>query len=257
MWVDIKRIKINEIHDKEKATPLDLLEELALSAPEPVSLAEALINPLKSHTIAEFKRKSPGQDAMAPNADAKEVVFQFLQNGASAVSIATDGTYYGGNVDDLFVVKQLFRDVPMLMRDYIVDPYQIVEARALGSDAIILHGGLLGTEEIASFSRLAHALEMEVVFEAFSKKELEDYHPEVDIIMVQHRFAIENDSGFSEIISYLPQLPLDKVKIGGGGIKNPEQRKMLLDAGFDAVIIGTSLMQSEDHGDALHSIIGE
>lgn len=129
---------------------------------------------------------------MAPNADAMEVVSQFLQSGACAISIATDGSFYGGNIDDLHLTKQIFREVPVIMREYIVDPYQIVEARALGSDAIILHGGLLTAEEVASFARLAHALEMEVVFESSNEKDLKDYHPDVDIIMVHHRYNHED-----------------------------------------------------------------
>ena len=255
MWEDIKRVKINEIQQKEKDTPLDLLEELALTAPDSVSLAEALINPLKSHTIAEFKRKSPIDGEMAPNADAMEVVSQFLQSGACAISIATDGSFYGGNIDDLHLTKQIFREVPVIMREYIVDPYQIVEARALGSDAIILHGGLLTAEEVASFARLAHALEMEVVFESSNEKGLKDYHPDVDIIMVHHRYNHEDVATPSKSLSYVSQLPADKVRVGGGGLKSYNQRKMLIDAGFDAVIIGTSLMKSKNHGDTLHSII--
>jgi len=247
--------KIREVEGKEAATGLEILEQLALEAPPVVSMVHALKDPSGSGIIAEFKRMSPSGGTMHNSHSLLDTVRKYIENNASGVSILTDEKYFGGSEEDLYGAKQRYPSIPMLRKEFIIDPYQIIEARALGADAILLIAAILDREEIRSFTELAHALDMEVILEVHHEHELDKYYDGIDIIGVNNRNLTTFQTDIRHSIRLLGSLPANKVKISESGIRTADDAKLLLDAGYDGLLIGSSLMQSEDPGTALQQLI--
>lgn len=249
--------KIKEVERKEKETSIDILEQLAVEAAPSVSLVKSLLDSSKSGIIAEFKRKSPSKGFINEHAEIQDVISKYAYNQASAASILTDEIYFGGSVEDLYSARALNPNLALLRKDFIIDPYQVIEARAIGADAILLIATILDKEEVISFTELAHALDMEVILEIHDKEELNKYHESVDIIGINNRDLKNFTTNIHNSIHLISQLPQGKICISESGINSPEEARLLINRGFKGLLIGELFMQSNDPGNAFASFVQE
>ena len=247
--------KIKEVKEKELHTPMDILEQLAMQSAPVVSMVNSLQDPLKTSIIAEFKRKSPSKGFLNEFADVLDIIPKYALAQASGISILTDEEFFGGSVEDLFSAKVVNPLCPMLRKDFIIDPYQIIEARAIGADVILLIASILDKDEIISFTELAHALDMEVILEIHDQLELNKYHESVDIIGINNRDLKTFKTDLNTSLELIKLLPKHKPCISESGIRSANDARILLDAGFTGLLIGELFMSEPDPGLAFSSFV--
>jgi indole-3-glycerol phosphate synthase len=179
--------KRKEVAAQKEATPLNTLIELNVRQFErPVSSMRKALANSSSGIIAEFKRKSPSKGWIFPDAKVEDIVPAYESGGASACSILTDTVFFGGTFSDIERARELVR-LPLLRKDFMVDEYQIYQARAMGADAILLIASVLTPEECLRFARKAHELNMGVLLEIHNEDELKCLNPKIDMLGVNNR----------------------------------------------------------------------
>lgn len=210
----------------------------------------------KSETgiIAEFKTCSPSKGAIHLNASVATVVKEYEANGATCCSILTDTRYFGGSLTNLMVARNS-TSLPLLRKDFIVDSYQLYQARLSGADAILLIASILTKNEIATLSTLAHALEMEVLLEIHDESEIEKMSDNVDLIGVNNRNLKDFTVDINHSISLIKHLPKHLVKVSESGIRDMKDVKLLREAGYKGFLIGETFMKEEHPGKALNKFI--
>lgn len=235
--------KRKETEERKRLYPLELLKKsIHFSAPC-VSLKQYVLRPDKSGIIAEFKRKSPSKGDINPYAEVEKISIGYMQAGASALSVLTDETFFGGSNEDLKTARK-FNYCPILRKDFVVDEYQIYEAKAIGADAVLLIAGILSHVEIIRFTKLAHALDLEVLLEFYTEKELEKYVNEVDLVGINNRNLKNFTVNFDHAIGMAEKLPSESIKIAESGIQTPEDIILLQNTGFDGFLIGELFMRA-------------
>lgn len=218
----------------------------------------------RSGIIAEFKRKSPSKGWIHADVEPEQVVPLYAEGGASASSILTDAKYFGGNLNYIQRLRPLV-NIPLLRKEFIIDEYQLYEARLVGADAVLLIAADLFPQQYGELCRTAHALGLEVLLEVHDPKELEYLSVEIPDMLgvnnralgtfhtdVQHSFEIA--AAMQASVSHLPddQKPL---LISESGISNPQIVKKLRAAGFRGFLIGECFMKEADPGLALKEFI--
>lgn len=229
---------------------------------EPVSMRNALATS-PSGVIAEFKRKSPSKGWLHPKAKVEEVVPLYATGGASVCSILTDGEFFGGSLGDLQRARKLVQ-MPLLRKDFIIDPYQLYQTRVMGADAVLLIAACLSPEECRELAAIAHSLNLETLLEIHSEAELEYLNPHIDMLGVNNRnlgtFHTNIENSFrliekmketAETTGYYPLM------ISESGISNTHTVKELRSSGFRGFLIGENFMKTENPGDSLARFIGE
>jgi indole-3-glycerol phosphate synthase len=207
--------------------------------------------------IAEFKRRSPSAGDIRPRANAVEVAQQYQLNGASAISVLTDVEFFGGSLIDLVAVRAGTR-LPILRKDFIVDPYMVWRARAAGSDAVLLIVTALERDEMQELAGLTAELGMLAVVEVHSEKELEAalmLDPVPQIIGVNHRNLRTFDVDMTLAARLRKQVPAEIAFVAESGIKNADDVRMMREVGCDAVLVGETLMRAPDPGEALRELM--
>ncbi|MBV9131937.1 MAG: indole-3-glycerol phosphate synthase TrpC [Chloroflexi bacterium] len=205
--------------------------------------------------IAEFKRRSPSGGLIRPDAAPADVARLYAQGGARALSVLTDARYFGGSDADLIEARGA-TTLPVLRKDFVVEEFQIREARALGADAILLIVRALSDSDLRSFLRLARELGMDALVETHSADEVERaLDAGAEIIGVNNR---DLDTLTTDV-TLAPRLrrlvPADHVFVAESGVSTPEQIRILADAGVDAVLIGESLLRATDPGATLAELV--
>jgi indole-3-glycerol phosphate synthase len=230
-----------------------LMKYPAYNKPVP-SLSEFLLNPEKSGIIAEHKRQSPSKGIINGNVNLEEVVKGYEQGGASAVSVLTDLKYFGGNLTDLKEATSLL-SIPALRKDFIVDEYQIHEAKAYGAAIILLIAASLTSEEVDRFAKLAHELGMEVLFEIHNEEELLKVSDFVNVVGVNNRDLKTFDVDIQQSVKLAKLIPERFIKISESGISNPETVKMLKTHGYQGFLMGENFMKEANPGEALRNFV--
>jgi indole-3-glycerol phosphate synthase len=222
----------------------DLEKSRLFSAPAN-SLKRALCDQSKTGIIAEFKRMSPSKGVINRSADLAEVVKGYACHGAAGLSILTDAAFFGGSCEDLIAARDLV-SVPLLRKDFIIDEYQVIEAKAAGADVILLIAAALEAKQASKLASLAHLLGMEVLFEVHSADELDLLNDHIDIIGVNKRdlmtFKINTDIS----IELVDKIPSQFLKISESGITSPAIARRLIQAGYNGFLIGELFMGSDD-----------
>lgn len=218
-----------------------------------VSMSRALLDS-PTGIIAEFKRRSPSKGEIHPLALVGEVLPAYEDAGAAACSVLTDTVYFGGALTDLANARAV-SNLPLLRKDFIISRRQIAEARANGADAVLLIAAALTAAEVDDFTRYAHSLDLEVLFEIHNAGELEKYSPEVDMVGVNNRdlTTFATDPLLSERIAR--ELPPEVVKVAESGLSSIAEVMRLRDAGFSGFLIGETFMRDEKPGDALRRFL--
>ncbi len=244
---EIIAFKQHETAERRELVPVKKLERSEHFNVPAVSLAGYLRRPDKVGIIAEIKRRSPSKGVLNEYISVEQLSIGYMQAGASALSILTDTKYFGGTNDDLTMARR-FNYCPVLRKDFVVDEYQIVEARAIGADAILLIAGVLDAQRIGQFAALASSLGLEVVLEIHSAEELPASLENIDVLGVNNRnlqdFTTNVDRSF-EIAEKLPPNGLNGVvKISESGLSNAETIIKLKQAGFQGFLIGENFMRT-------------
>lgn len=218
-----------------------------------VSMRRALFDS-PTGIIAEFKRRSPSKGEIHPLALVNEVVPAYEEAGASACSVLTDTVYFGGALTDLANARAV-SSLPLLRKDFIISRRQIAEARAYGADAVLLIAAALSAEEIEDYTRYAHSLDLEVLFEIHNARELDKYCPEVDMVGVNNRdlTTFVTDPMLSERVAR--ELPPDVVKVAESGLTSIDEVEQLRASGFSGFLIGETFMRHARPGEALRRFI--
>jgi len=242
---EIIAYKRNEIAEKEATHPIKLLEKSIYFNSDCVSLKKYIQREDKSGIIAEFKRKSPSKGIINGYANIEKITIGYMQAGASALSVLTDHHFFGGSNEDLTIARK-FNYCPILRKDFTVSEYQIIEAKSIGADAILLIAAILTNEEVKLFTNLAHQLGLEVLLEIHDEEELEKYDSEISLVGINNRNLKTFDVDFDNSIRLAQQLPNNTVKIAESGIHNPNDIIKLRQHGFEGFLIGESFMRTAD-----------
>lgn len=218
------------------------------------SMKQSLLNS-QSGIIAEFKRKSPSKGFIHADAKVEEIIPRYVAAGASAISVLTDEPYFGGTGKDLILARSLTQSTPLLRKDFIVDEYQIYEAKALGADVILLIAAILGRQQCKDYAALAHELGMEVLLEIHDEEELSYVHPNADMVGVNNRNLKTFVTDIQTSVRLGSLIPEGSVKVAESGISRPETVRELRAAGFNGFLMGETFMRELSPTDALASFI--
>lgn len=248
--IEVKRFKQQlseqEIHRRVEAI-------LDFSVP---SMSKAL-TASESGIIAEFKRRSPSKGWIKEEGKAEEIPLAYQEHGAAALSILTDEQYFGGKDDFIRIARHAGVHIPILYKNFIIDEYQLFQARLCGASAVLLIAADLSKEECQSLLSTAHGLGLEVLLEMHSEEELEYAEMEPDMCGINNRNLgtfitdVQNSFRLAEL------LPKDSVKVSESGISNPDTVKALRLAGFRGFLIGETFMKTSDPGKALKDFISK
>ena len=207
--------------------------------------------------IAEFKRKSPSKGWIKEEGQADVIPLSYQQNGAAALSILTDEHYFGGRDEYIRTARRSGVKIPVLYKNFVIDEYQLFQARLCGASAVLLIAADLQLSECKALLHTAHELGMEVLLEMHSEAELDYAEMEPDLCGINNRNLgsfvtdVENSFRLAEL------LPKDAVKVSESGISNPATVRALRDAGFRGFLIGENFMKTPDPGRALNEFIKE
>ncbi len=248
--------KKQEVILKKSIIPILQLEKSFLFERQTISLSQNLRNS-NSGIIAEHKRRSPSKSEINNNFTVEEVVKGYENAGVCGISVLTDGKYFGGSLDDLLLARASV-NVPLLRKEFIVDEYQIIEAKAHGADLILLIAAVLTRAEIELLSLFAKSLGLEVLLEVHNLEELEkSIMPSLDMIGVNNRnlktFEVSLD--FSKDLA--AKIPNDFVKVSESGISTIEAINELKPYGYQGFLIGENFMKTNDAGKTAKEFINK
>lgn len=241
--------KRREVSERQANNPWRALELSALFERPCVSLSQQLSGETSVGIIAEFKRKSPSKGAINAGADAATVTRAYVQAGAAGVSVLTDGPFFGGSNADLEQVRKAI-DRPILRKDFIIDEYQVVEAKSIGADLILLIAAALSPAEVKSLSDLAHALGMEVLLDLHDEAELGHITQDIAMIGVNNRNLNTFETTLQTSFDLASKLPPDKIWVSESGLHHPQDILALNLAGYRGFLIGEAFMKTDDPGKA-------
>ena len=242
---EIRATKQREIADLHSSTSLDELERRIGDVPEPLDVL-ALLPPSGRHVIAEVKRASPSKGIIDDGLDPVLTAKAFVAGGAGAVSVLTDQTYFRGSADDLRSVRNAVR-VPILRKDFILDPLQLYESRLMGADIILLIVRLLSDEQLSEFRQLTHELGMTALCEAHTSDEIvRAVDAGASLIGVNNRDLDSFTVSLNTSLTLRDTIPAGVFAVSESGILNPSDATKLFDAGYDAVLIGEGLVRAPD-----------
>lgn len=261
---DIVANKRKEVERQKQAVKLQTLLGLGGDRLERATHSmRASLASSPSGIIAEFKRKSPSKGWLHPGAVIDEVVPVYEKNGASACSILTDTDFFGGSLSDLCRARSM-ANLPLLRKDFIIDEYQLYQARVMGADAVLLIAACLTPDKCLELAELAHTLSMEVLLEIHSEEEMEYLNPAIDMLGVNNRnlgtFHTDVANSFrlaEKLQAYTRQQNLSPLLVSESGISDTGTITRLREAGFRGFLIGETFMKTGQPGETLASFIGE
>lgn len=252
-----KRIEVATRKSVVTSATLIQMAERVLDDPKRrrLSMREALSREGSSGIIAEFKRRSPSKGWIKEHARAADIPPAYARSGAAALSILTDTKYFGGGIADLRAARPLVPDTPILRKDFIVDEYQLLEARTVGADAVLLIAACLSKDEVRLLARLAHELDLETLLEIHDISETDHITDCIDMVGVNNRHlgTFHTDTMTSFLLA--PQLPAGVVRVSESGISNPDTLRRLRAVGYSGFLIGESFMREDDPAAALRQYI--
>ena len=223
--------KKTEVEATKQAIPYEvLLNQCAAMPPETRSMRQSILSH-RGGIISEFKRRSPSKDWIKREARVEDIIPAYEAAGAAAISVLTDNTYFGGSLQDLIKARSL-TNLPILRKDFVIDAYQLLEARVAGADACLLIAAALGADKCHELAEVAHNLKLEVLLEVHCAEELAAYSKHVDIIGVNNRNLklFKTDTAISEAL--FAQLPTQALPISESGLLNNQVARHLQEIGY-------------------------
>ena len=250
----IVKDKYKEVDLKKSLIPASQLEQSVLFSRKGASLAVTLRNS-STGIIAEHKRRSPSKSTINQNTNVGQVAKGYEKGGVCGMSVLTDIKYFGGSLEDLLLARASVK-MPLLRKEFIIDEYQILEAKAYGADVVLLIAAVLSREEIKTFSELAKSLGLDVLLEIHNEEELhKSIMPSLDMLGVNNRnlktfeVNLETSKSLSELI------PNDFVKVSESGISSIEAIQDLKQYGYQGFLIGENFMKTNNPGQSAKTFI--
>lgn len=253
---EIIAYKKKEVASCKEITSLKELEGQEFFKRECYSLKQSILDPFRKAIIAEFKRKSPSKGIINNQAKIDDVTTAYAAGGASGLSVLTDYNFFGGTIEDLVAARQV-NNIPVLRKEFIIDPYQITEAKAFGADAILLIAAVLNAKEIETLYKAANGLGLEVLLEIHDQEELEKINGNADLVGINNRNLKTFEVDIENSIKLAGMLPAEMPKIAESGISKVETIKDLKLKGFDGFLIGENFMKSPQPGIAFQEFVKE
>lgn len=238
--------KIKEVDACKRAVPISALEASPEFSRPTASLKAAIRDSERSGIIAEFKRRSPSKGVIHADASVQRITTGYAAAGASALSVLTDQQFFGGSNGDLAEARK-HNTCPILRKDFTVDEYQIIEARSIGADAILLIAAVLRPETSKRMASLAHSFGMEVLLEVHNEGELLGHlEAGADLIGVNNRNLKDFSVSIDISRQLAPMIPKEVVRVSESGISNPATIIDLEKSGFEGFLIGESFMKERE-----------
>lgn len=248
-----KRVEVEGFKQQLPPSHIYKLVEGVMDVVQP-SMREALMNS-SSGIIAEFKRKSPSKGWIKEDGKANEIPLSYQQNGASAISILTDEKYFGGNDRFIKEARESGVTIPILYKNFVIDEYQLFQARLCGASAVLLIAADLSLVECKSMMHIAHELGLEVLLEMHEERELDYAELEPDMYGINNRNLGTFITDVQNSFRLASRLPEQVCKVSESGISNPDTVKMLRMAGFRGFLIGENFMKEHNPGQSLNDFI--
>ncbi|MCK5701743.1 MAG: indole-3-glycerol phosphate synthase TrpC [Cyclobacteriaceae bacterium] len=247
--------KEKEVAERKSLYPTKLLEKSIYFPSQPVSLRKYLLREDKVGIIAEIKRKSPSKGMIHEYVSIEQTSISYMQGGASAISILTDTEFFGGKNEDLTTARK-FNYCPILRKDFTIDEYQIVEAKSIGADAILLIAAVLSPKRLNELALFARSFGLEVLMEVHNEEELNSHlNDNVDVVGVNNRNLKTFEVNIETSIGLAESIPDQFVKISESGISKPETVIKLKKHGFQGFLIGEYFMSHGRPGAACAEFI--
>lgn len=232
--------KVEEYLENDKRHTLSMRQSLAES---------------DSGIIAEFKRRSPSKGWIKEDGKPTVIPPSYAENGAAALSILTDEQFFGGRLNFIQQARPLVPHTPILRKDFIIDEYQLLQARQIGADAVLLIAACISKQECKELARKAHALGLETLLEVHSEPELEYVGDNIDMVGVNNRNLGTFHTDVQNSYRLANLLPKDYLLVSESGISNPLTVRELRQAGFRGFLIGETFMKTPNPGLALKEFI--
>jgi indole-3-glycerol phosphate synthase len=251
----IVKAKRKEVATMKGMMPLSWLEATVRDLPPARDFKKAISRPTCS-IIAEVKRRSPSTGRIREAFDPVQIAALYQDNGAAAISIITDEAFFGGMGHYLSDIKDII-DLPLLRKDFIIDPYQIYETKFLGGDALLLIASLLETGELGEYILLTEKLGLAPLVEVHTREELDKaLAAGADIIGINNRDLKTFSTDIKTTLELAPAIPRDKTVVTESGIASRGDIEQLMEAGIHCFLVGEALMRAEDIGGKLRELLG-
>ncbi len=252
---EIVNKKRDELKQAQGWVPLSELERQISTVSTPQNFREALESASGIGIIAEVKKASPSAGVIREDFDPVQIAKIYQENGASCISVLTDETYFKGSLDYLSMIREQV-SIPLLRKDFILDAYQIVEARVAGADAILLIAEILDQPTLVQLLKKTHELGMEALVELYDAENL----PRVldsgaKLVGINNRNLRTFETSLQHTIKLAKSIPSDVTLVSESGIRTAEDVRLVQDAGAKAILVGESLMRAADIGAALQALL--
>jgi len=252
---EIVESKREELENIKRNKKLDELKTALSEARKIRDFKSAVSNKGVINLIAEIKRRSPSIGIIRKDLDIKEISKIYEENGAKAISVLTDQQYFYGSLEDLRIVKET-TSLPILRKDFIIDPYQIYESRVWGADCILLIASILEDSQLEDFIALSRDLGMASLVEVHSTREVDRVlSVSSEIIGINNRNLNDFTCDLETTLKLVKDIPGDKIKVSESGIRSSEEVKNLKEAGIDAILVGEGLLKSPNIGEKMRELI--
>ncbi|MBS1603675.1 MAG: indole-3-glycerol phosphate synthase TrpC [Bacteroidetes bacterium] len=251
----IVAFKRKEVEERKARTKVKQLEAMEGYSRDVLSLKKSLTDPSKTGIIAEFKRRSPSKGVINDRVLVEDVTRAYAAAGASCLSVLTDEEFFGGTSDDLRAAR--VNNIPILRKDFMIDEYQIVEARAMGADVILLIAACLSPADVQRLARFAGSLGLEVLLEIHSEEELGHICEETPVVGVNNRDLRTFTVDIERSIRLGKRIPSGKILVAESGINDTATILHMKNAGFRGFLVGEHFMKAEDPGAAFAAFVGE
>jgi indole-3-glycerol phosphate synthase len=255
MLEQIIEYKREEVAARKASTPVKVLEHALNFSRETLSLAAALADPGKTGIIAEFKRRSPSKGVINDRVRVADVTLAYARGGAACLSVLTDGPSFGGSAEDLQEAR--INEIPVLRKDFMIDEYQVLEARSIGADVILLIAAVLTPAEVRKLAMLARSLGMESLLEIHGEDELDHICDETALIGINNRDLKTFSVDVERSIRLSRQIGPGKLLIAESGINGVETILRMKEEGFKGFLIGERFMKENDPGMAFRRFAQE
>ena len=253
---EIVAAKKNELEKQKQKVSLSALSSKIPDLPFTRNFKKALIGQGIA-LIAEIKKASPSVGIIQKKFDPLEIAKIYEKNKVNAISVLTEEKYFLGKMDLLSRIKKITK-IPILQKDFILEEYQICEARVYGADAILLIAAVLSEKKIKNFLFLAHQLGMNAILEIHNQEELKKaLSTEAKLIGINNRDLRTFKVDLKTTIRLRKKIPSDRIVISESGIKNPEDIQLLKRYGIDAILVGETLLRSRDVGKKIKELMGD
>jgi len=218
------------------------------------SLSAYLLHPERTGIIAEFKRKSPSKGWINKDADVQQITMQYALAGASGLSVLTDTDFFGGSIEDLSIARKA-NEIPILRKEFVVDEFQILQAKSYGADAILLIASCLTIDETLMLAKFAQSLGLEVLLEIHNEQELQHINSFVNIVGVNNRDLKTFQVSLDTSLHLVNKIPNPFIKISESGITCTADIHLLSNAGFHGFLIGERFMHEANPGLAFNDFV--